>query len=80
VRRQTRTRFEIELRVAEARFTRAKAAVDGSPGREQKYQAAKKDLWLARQRVRRNQPVYEGSNGNGVARPQALTVGIKEGN
>ena len=40
---------DIRLREANARFTKAKAAVDGTPGRESAYQKAKKQLALVRQ-------------------------------
>ena len=40
---------DIRLREAEAKFTRLKAAVDGSPKTEAAYQKAKKNLAYARQ-------------------------------
>ena len=40
---------DIKLKEAEAKFTKAKAAVDGSPKTESAYQKAKKNLAYARQ-------------------------------
>jgi hypothetical protein len=40
---------DIKLAEAQAKFTKAKAAVDGTPKAEAAYQKAKKELALARQ-------------------------------
>ena len=43
------TSADLELKKVQAKFTRLKAAVDGTPEAEEKYQKAKKGLAMARQ-------------------------------
>jgi hypothetical protein len=40
---------DIKLKQAEAKFTKAKAALDGTPAKEKAYQKAKQSLAAARQ-------------------------------
>ena len=65
------------LTKAQTKFTKAKAAVDGTPKAEAAYQKAKKDLALARQAdaVTRQPNVL----GNGDANAQTKAVAVKAG-
>ncbi len=66
------TEAAIALRKAEAKFTRAKNAVDGSKKREATYQKAKKELAMLRIQLRGHVPYVKP--GDARATPKTLTV------
>lgn len=67
---------DLKLREAQAKFTRAKAAVDGTVKAESAYQKAKKDLALARQA----QAVTRGTHATGGDTNVSLnSVAVKPG-
>jgi hypothetical protein len=64
---------DIRLKEAEAKFTKAKAAVDGTPKAEASYQKAKTALAMARQAYAVQRHVRT-SDGNGQATLKAVSV------
>lgn len=75
------TREKIMLDKAAARFTRAKAAVDGTAKAEARYQKAKRELDVLRRSLRSDKKPHVRP-GDAVAFPEALratTVNPREG-
>jgi len=68
---------DIGLKQAEAKFTKAKTAVDGTAAREKAYQKAKRELWVARQ-AWRAQGRPRPKAGDAVAAPKSISVKAKK--
>ena len=66
------TQTDLTLKKANAKFTRAKAAVDGTPGKEKAYQKAKRELVAARRAAKEQR--YRDLPGDATATPEPLTV------
>jgi len=70
---------DIRLAEANAKHTKAKAALDGTELAEKRYRKANRELWDARQAWRREQKIRTGP-GDAVAEATALSVKTKGNN
>jgi len=70
---------DIRLREANAKFTKAKAAVDGTPARDSAYRKAKTDLAMARQAHAETRTVPNRDGDGGVKlKSVAAKAGMKD--
>ena len=77
--RQAKTRAEIELRTAEAHYTRAKTEHDGTVRAERRYQLAKRELARLRAEWKRQWRRFDPSdNGSAVATPAAIVATVTD--
>ena len=67
---------DIRLKEAAAKFTKAKAAVDGTAGKEKAYRKAKTDLAVARQAAAETRSA-PSRDGNGQAKLTAVAAKAK---